>query len=64
VDSEDKPLDCVDYVLYLEHDIKIVGTTDKYGVSQRVTTSIEVGIKGFNFNLDNTYKEEGYKDGL
>jgi len=58
VDSEDKPLDCVDYVLYLEHDIKIVGTTDKYGVSQRVTTSIEVWIKEVGFLVEDPIFEE------
>ncbi|TQV63280.1 MAG: LysM peptidoglycan-binding domain-containing protein [Sulfurovum sp.] len=59
VDSDDKPICFVDYILYLENDIKVVGTTDKDGVSQRVTTSVAIGIEGFNFNSINIYNE-GY----
>jgi len=49
VDSEDNPLDFVDYILYLENGTEVVGTTDDKGLSQRVTTSIEVKIVGVEF---------------
>jgi len=52
VDSEDKPISCVDYILYLENDIEVVGTTDDTGLSQRITTSMEVGIIKFDFLIE------------
>jgi len=59
VDNEDNPLGCVDYILYLENGTEVVGTADKNGVSQRVTTSVAIGIEGFNFNSISIYNE-GY----
>jgi LysM repeat protein len=57
VDSDDKPICFVDYILYLENDIKVVGTTDKDGVSQRVTTSVEVWINEVDFLVEEDIKE-------
>ncbi|KIM03889.1 MAG: hypothetical protein KN64_10630 [Sulfurovum sp. AS07-7] len=60
VDSDNNPLGFVDYILYLENDIKVVGTTNKYGVSQRVTTSVEVWINEVDFLVEeHTFEEMG-----
>jgi LysM repeat protein len=52
LDDRNIPLNCVDYILYLENDIEVVGTTDDTGLSQRITTSMEVGIIKFDFLIE------------
>jgi LysM repeat protein len=40
VDSDDKPICFVDYILYLENGTEVLGTTDDRGLSQKISTSI------------------------
>jgi len=52
VDTEEFPMSFTDYILHLENDIEVVGTTDDTGLSQRITTSMEVGIIKFDFLIE------------
>jgi len=52
VDVADEPLIFIDYIIYLEHGTKVVGTTNEMGLSQRLTTSISVKIINVVFPLE------------
>jgi LysM repeat protein len=49
MDDRNIPLNCIDYILYLENGTQVLGTTDENGLSKMVTTSnpikiVEVGL--------------------
>jgi LysM repeat protein len=57
-DDKNIALSFVDYILYLENDTEVVGTADKNGLSQRVTTSVSVKIEEVGFLLEEPIFED------
>ncbi|KIM05549.1 MAG: hypothetical protein KN64_03460 [Sulfurovum sp. AS07-7] len=58
LDINDEPISFVDYLLYLEHDIKVIGTTDDRGFTNKVNSNTLVKIINFDFLLKEPIMED------
>ncbi len=57
-DDKNIPINCLDYILYLENGTQVLGTMDKYGVSQRLTTNNPIKIVEVSLLVEEPIFEE------
>jgi LysM repeat protein len=57
-DNNNIALNCLDYILYLENGTQVLGTTDKYCVSQRLTTNNPIKIVEVSLLVEEPIFEE------